>query len=66
MTSTTMTLTAALKKEFMPNSPAVEVMREVKALTPEDRAWYQRELENAGYIISPLATEAASTPITLQ
>jgi hypothetical protein len=32
-----------------PGQSAAEFMQEIKALTPEDRQWYQRELEAAGY-----------------
>lgn len=42
------TMTECFKK---PGQSASEFMKEIKELTLEDRVWYRRELEKAGYVI---------------
>jgi hypothetical protein len=41
-----------------PGAGMKDFMEEMKALTPEDKAWYHAELVKAGYDLEPLTPAA--------
>jgi hypothetical protein len=61
-TTKELSLVSALKDffGFLPGQTLQQFAVEVKQLSSEDRAYFKKHLEAAGYTIKPMPTEAAA------